>query len=144
MAGFRLAANARDDLERIWFYGLEKWGVEQADRYLHALFERFEALAEDPFHYPSVDHIREGYRRCVIGSDSVYYRTEGSEIEIMAIIGRQDIDSFNGMGAASDGACIRNRVGGRSPGVQVIGPATPSPGCRFSVRVGIPFRVQRS
>ena len=94
MARFRLAPNARDDLERIWFYGLEQWGLEQADRYVLELFARFEELAENPFRYPAVDDIREGYRRSVVGADSIYYRVAGSDVEIMAIIGNQELDTW--------------------------------------------------
>ena len=42
--------------------------------------------------FPAVDHIRVGYRRSVCGAHSIYYRIEGKGIEIIRIIGRQDID----------------------------------------------------
>jgi toxin ParE1/3/4 len=44
--------------------------------------------------YPAVDDIREGYRRSVCGVDSIYYRIEGETVEIMAIIGRQDVEEW--------------------------------------------------
>jgi toxin ParE1/3/4 len=90
MANYRLSPNAQDDLERIWLYGLEHWGVAEADRYIEALFERFSELAEQPLLYPAVDEIREGYRRSVCGSDSIYYRIAHDAVEIMAILGQQD------------------------------------------------------
>lgn len=90
MASYRLSPNAQDDLERIWFYGLEHWGVAEADRYIEALFDRFSELAEQPRLYPAVDEIREGYRRSVCGSDSIYYRIASDAVEIMAILGQQD------------------------------------------------------
>jgi toxin ParE1/3/4 len=43
--------------------------------------------------YPATD-IREGYRRSVCGSESVYYRIVGETVEIMAIIGRQEVDDW--------------------------------------------------
>ena len=89
-AGYRLSPNAQADLERIWFYGLEQWGVEAADKYYHAFLSHFEYLAEQPLLYP-VSSIRDNYRRSVCGRDSVFYRTDGPNIEIMAIIGRQDL-----------------------------------------------------
>ncbi len=48
-------------------------GEEQADRYFAAFFDLFEQLAEQPLSY-SVTDIREGCRRSVCGSESVYYR----------------------------------------------------------------------
>ena len=55
-------------------------------------FDRFEQLAEQPLLYQAVDDIREGYRRSVCGVDSIYYRINRNTVEIMAIIGPQDID----------------------------------------------------
>jgi len=93
MASYRISPNAKADLERIWFYGLEQWGLEAADTYHAAFFDHFEQLAEQPFLYPPCD-IREGYRRSVCGSDSVYYRTLEEAVEIMAIIGQQDASKW--------------------------------------------------
>jgi len=93
MGNYRLAPEAKADLERIWFWGLENWGVEAADVYFAAFFEHFEQLAEQPLLYAATD-IREGYRRSVFGSDSVYYRVDGEDVEIMAIIGQQDASDW--------------------------------------------------
>ena len=89
MATYRLATQAKSDLQRIYFYGLERYGEAQADRYFHAFFEQFAAIAEAPYRFPAVDDIRPGYRRCVCGADSVYFRLRDDSVEIMAIVGRQ-------------------------------------------------------
>jgi len=34
------------------------------------------------------------FRRCVCGSDSIYYRLNNDIVEIMAIIGRQDVNNI--------------------------------------------------
>ena len=57
-------------------------------------FERFEQLAEQSLLYQAVDDILPGYRRSVCGSDSIYYRIDGETVEIMAIIGQQDLDEW--------------------------------------------------
>jgi toxin ParE1/3/4 len=93
MANYKLAPNAEGDLERIWLYGLEHWGLEAADTYHTTFFDHFEQLAEQPFLYPASD-IREGYRRSVCGSESIYYRIEGETVGIMAIIRKQDVDMW--------------------------------------------------
>jgi toxin ParE1/3/4 len=93
MANYKLSPNAEADLERIWFYGLEHWGLETADSYHAAFFNHFEQLAEQPLLYPAAD-IREDYKRSVCGSESVYYRIEGVTVEIMAIIQQQDVDEW--------------------------------------------------
>ena len=93
MANYRIAPNAEADLTRILLYGIEKWGVDAAKAYHVALFNHFERLAERPFLYP-ISEVREDYRRSVCGSDSVYYRIHGETIEIMAIIGQQNVDDW--------------------------------------------------
>ncbi len=39
-------------------------------------------------------YIRKGYRRCVCGSDSIFYRINNDVVEIMAIIGKQDLNKI--------------------------------------------------
>lgn len=94
MGKYRLSEDAKDDLVRIHHYGVQKFGETQADDYFFSLFEHFELIAAQPFLYPAVDHIRPGYRRCVCGVDSIYYRMQEDGVEIMSIIGRQDIEEL--------------------------------------------------
>jgi toxin ParE1/3/4 len=94
MGTYRLTEDAKDDLIRIYQRGLREFGEVQADAYFNALFERFEALADQPLAYPAVEDIRVGYRRSVCGVDSIYYRVQGEIVEIMAIIGQQDLDDW--------------------------------------------------
>jgi len=93
LANYRLAPNATLDLERIWLYGFETWGLDVAESYQNAFFEHFEELAQNPKLYAIVDE-RKGYRRSICGRDSVYYRIDGDTVEIMAIIGRQDMAAW--------------------------------------------------
>ncbi len=57
-----------------------------------AFFDQFELIANQPFLFPSVDFIRKGYRRSVCGADSIYFRIENDTVEIVSIIGRQDLN----------------------------------------------------
>lgn len=93
MANYRLSPNATADLERIWNYGAERWGIEAADKYNADFFDHFETLVKQPEMYPLVDVLK-GYRRSLCGKDSVYYTIEGEIVEIMAIIGRQDAGNW--------------------------------------------------
>ena len=81
-------------MRRIYRHGVREYGNALADQYYDALFDRFEELAEQPYLYQEVDEIREGYRRSVCGVDSIYYRVEGDTVEIMAILGQQDLDDW--------------------------------------------------
>ena len=92
MVKYRLSNEAKNDLIRIHHYGVMKFGVDQADKYFDTFFEYFDLIAKQPFSFEAVDYIKNGYRRCVCGSDSIFYRINVEFVEIMAIIGRQDIN----------------------------------------------------
>lgn len=94
MAEYKLSNTAKEDLIRLHHYGIHKFGQKQADKYLDKLFDHFEIIAERPLAFESVDYIRSGYRRCVCGVDSIFYRVENDTVEIMAIVGRQDLNQI--------------------------------------------------
>jgi len=91
MAEYKLSQEAKEDLIRIHQYGVEKFGMAQADKYYNTFFDYFEIIAQQPFSFESIDYIQNGYRRCVCGVDSIYYRINSGTVEIMAIVGRQDL-----------------------------------------------------
>ena len=86
MAKYRLSNEAKEDLIRIHHYGVEKFGISQGDKYFHTFFEYFEIIAQQPFSFEAVDHIKKGYRRCVCGSDSIYYRINSDIVEIANVV----------------------------------------------------------
>ena len=94
MANYRINEDAKVDLQRIYRRGVLEFGETQADRYFNAFFDRFDELAEQPLQYQAIDDIREGYRRSVCGVDSIYYRIVDNTVEIMRILGHQDIDDW--------------------------------------------------
>jgi toxin ParE1/3/4 len=94
MAEYRLSNVAKDDLIRIHRYGTERFGAQQADKYFDAFFDCFEMIARRPFSFEAVDYLKTGYRRCVCGVDSIYFRVIEEVVEIMAIVGRQDLDNI--------------------------------------------------
>ena len=92
MVKYKLSNEAKEDLIRIHHYGIEKFGIAQADKYFDSFFKYFDIIAQRPFAFESVDYIKKGYRRCVCGADSIFYRVKDEMVEIMAIIGRQDLN----------------------------------------------------
>ncbi|MBZ9650478.1 type II toxin-antitoxin system RelE/ParE family toxin [Psychroflexus montanilacus] len=94
MANYKLSRVAKDDLIRIHQFGVRKFGLTQADKYFDSFFEYFEIISKQPFSFESVDFIKKGYRRCVCGSDSIYYRINNDTVEIMTIIGKQDLSNI--------------------------------------------------
>lgn len=91
---YRISNAAKLDLQRIYQYGFEQFVEEPADSYFWGIVECFKKISENPELYQSIDHIRLGYRRCVYRSDTIYYRVGSSGVEIMAILGGQDLDEW--------------------------------------------------
>ncbi len=89
---YRISETAKKDLIRIHHYGVERFGVSQADRYFNTFFKYFDIITRQPMSFEAVDFIRPGYRRCVCGSETIYYRVNHDlgTIDIMGILGRQD------------------------------------------------------
>ena len=94
MAEYRLSNAAREDLIRIHHFGVEKFGIIQADKYFDTFFDYFEIIAQRPFSSESVDYIKVGYRSCPCGSDTIYYRINDNIVEVMAIVGMQDLENL--------------------------------------------------
>lgn len=94
MGNYKLSNVAKDDLIRIHRYGVKTFGMNQADKYFNLFFEYFDNIAKSPFSFESVDYIKTGYRRCVCGSDSIYYKICNDIVEIMAIVGKQDLKNI--------------------------------------------------
>ena len=94
MANYRLTENAELDLIRIHQRGVRNFGEQQADEYYWTFFDRFDQITKQPLSYPAVDDVRPGYRRSVCGADSIYYRIDGEQVVIIAILGRQDVNDW--------------------------------------------------
>ena len=79
-----------DNLDLIFLEAVDFARVQDVSSF----FEHFEIIAQRPFSFESVDFIKKGYRRCVCGSDSIYFKINEDIIDIMAIVGRQDLDNI--------------------------------------------------
>ena len=86
----KLSASAEDDLAGIYEYGFQTWGEQKADQYYDDLIGHLHQLCSNPFLYQAVEDIRPGYRRSVFRHLAIYFRVQGDEIEVMALIGNQD------------------------------------------------------
>ena len=94
MLRYKLSNQAKEDLIRIHQFGVKTFGERQADIYFNRFFEYFEIIAKRPLSFESVDYIKLGYRRCVCGVDTIYYRIVKDSVQIMTIIGRQDLKNI--------------------------------------------------
>ena len=86
-----LSREAKEDIWRIYEFGVSKFVENQVVKYFLMLHDCFDKIASNPYLFPSAGHIIQGYRYCVCGSDTIYYKISNQEIvEIITIIGRQD------------------------------------------------------
>jgi toxin ParE1/3/4 len=92
MANFKLTSKASADIDRIYDFGIDRFGLTRANQYLDMLEQRFNELAKTPLTYPSVAHIRAEFRRSVCGVHSIYYRITPDGVEIIRVIGHQDFN----------------------------------------------------
>lgn len=91
---YKLSKEADEDLSRIYSYGIFKFGMRQADLYYDQLIESFEFIVKNPLLYPVIRVNRVDYRKCICGSDVIYYRIMNDYIEIATIMGAQDFQDF--------------------------------------------------
>ena len=91
MAGYRLSEKAVGDLDRLYEFGVEQFGLEQADRYFDGLIARFETIVRNPLLAPAVEHLLPGLRRSVYFSHTIYYLVDASGIQVIRILGREDV-----------------------------------------------------
>jgi toxin ParE1/3/4 len=86
MAEYRLAPAAEQDIEGIWTYTFQHWGVDQANRYTDMLMSVFNELTQAPRTAPACDHIRPGYRRQSVERHMIYFRITNYGIAVVRIL----------------------------------------------------------
>jgi len=96
-SNYSLRALAQVDLEEIWLYSYQEWGVEQADKYLNSLLSRFEWLAKNPLISKKRDDIKTGYYYFPEGMHLVFYTLTKNGIDIIGIP-HQSMDVINHIG----------------------------------------------
>lgn len=74
------------DLDGIFDYTVQQWGLEQAVQYLQMIERACAALAETPAHAQDCGHIRAGYRRELVERHYVYFRLKDYGIAVIRIL----------------------------------------------------------
>lgn len=92
MAGYRLSVEALKDLENIWFYGAEQWGMNRADEYSVKLDKMCEFLAENPGIGTSKEELYAGLVGHPLGSHTIYYLKLEKTILVVRIL-HQSMDA---------------------------------------------------
>jgi toxin ParE1/3/4 len=91
MQRFELSIDADKDLENIFSYGIDNFGVEQAITFYYSLSEVFHSICVNPEHYQAVDHIKKGYRRAVFKTYSIFFVERDEYIEIARVLRKDEL-----------------------------------------------------
>lgn len=91
MVSYKLSSAADMDFEQLFEYGINNFGLSNAQSYVDGLIIRFQVIAENPLHFQAVDEIRSGYRRSVYGKHAIYYIISKDCIDIMRILRSENL-----------------------------------------------------
>lgn len=81
-----LKPRAQSDLDAIWNYTANRWGLEQAETYTRQLWSRIQAVAANPSLGRECDEVRAGYRQYPSGSHILFYRLTDDGVEVVRIL----------------------------------------------------------
>jgi toxin ParE1/3/4 len=94
MTGYVFAPAADADLVDIWFYTVETWNQEQADRYTTRVVDTCRRIAAGQVRGKPVADIGGNYFKASVGSHFVVYKRDADLIVVVRILHqRMDIQS---------------------------------------------------
>lgn len=86
MAEYRLSPKAQRDLEAIFDYTVEQWGLPQALRYTDLIEATCTKLAEAPLRSQDCSIIRSRYRRRNVEQHAIYFRRTSYGVAVIRIL----------------------------------------------------------
>ncbi|HXN88392.1 MAG TPA: type II toxin-antitoxin system RelE/ParE family toxin [Methylocella sp.] len=88
MTRFVVSPRAQADLDAIWEYTVNRWGIEQAEFYVRQLETAIKAVAAEPLRGRSCEDIRAGYKKYPAGSHVLFFRLTSAGIDVVRILHR--------------------------------------------------------
>jgi len=86
MMRLRLSDRARADLDGIWEYTAQRWGVDQAEAYLRIVNQAIALLRENPRLGRSASDVKPGYFKFVTLSHVIYYKLPPGTLDVIRIL----------------------------------------------------------
>ncbi|MCK4704211.1 MAG: type II toxin-antitoxin system RelE/ParE family toxin [Gammaproteobacteria bacterium] len=86
MAGFKLTPEATNDLEDIWRYTAEHWGIDQAIKYVENLNKAFILLAETPEMSRAREEFSPNVRIHTHEKHMIVYLIESTHITVVRVL----------------------------------------------------------
>jgi len=81
-----LSPLAKCDIQKIWDYTANRWGIDQAETYICQLWKHIEAVARQPAIARPCPEVRKGYYKYPSGSHVLFFRISGNDIDIVRIL----------------------------------------------------------
>ncbi len=83
------------DIDGIWDYTADRWGIAQADRYILALRATCDAIGRNEVPGRDASAIRPGYRKVPSGRHVIFFRlTADGAVDIVRVLHeRMDVDA---------------------------------------------------
>jgi toxin ParE1/3/4 len=86
MMSYVLSPRAQADIDEIWEYSVDRWDIDQANRYISEIRRAIEVVASDPRPGRSCNEIRRGYRRFSAGSHVLFFRIVADQIDVVRVL----------------------------------------------------------
>jgi toxin ParE1/3/4 len=83
---FVLSPRAQTDLEDIWDYTADRWGLEQAETYTRQLWKHITAMVGKPSLGKECSEVRRGYWKYASGAHVLFYRVTPDGVDIVRIL----------------------------------------------------------
>ena len=83
---FVLSPRAQADLDEIWEYMADRWGLDQAETYTRQLAKDVQTVADSPSLGRECHEVRAGYRQYPSGSHVLFYRLADNGIDIVRVL----------------------------------------------------------
>ena len=91
MTGIEITGDAEQDLIDIYLYGIEHFGLNQAERYSEILHAKIDTIAENPSFGSDYGFVRDGLRRYESVSHAIYFQRIAGGVRVLRILhGRMD------------------------------------------------------
>ena len=86
MTAYRLSPAAAADLDAIWDYTADNWGVARANRYTDDIKQACGELANGSRTGRMINHVRSDYLKLNIGSHLIMYRKRSGVVDVIRIL----------------------------------------------------------
>ena len=86
MQNYIISPLAETDLEKIWRYTAENWGIKQADKYILEIEDRMKLVGNDPTKGKPSDDIRTGYFRLSASSHMLFYTVADGAVIVRRVL----------------------------------------------------------